>query len=75
MSAGAGAIISQGVMRQGELGRVERYLVDLPWHSGDAMLTETMWNVLGVAPTDPGAGPCMQIACHLAVTMWAAKVL
>ena len=53
--AGAGALISQGAMRHADFAQVERYLTDLPWHSGDAMLTETLWNVMGIAPTDPGA--------------------
>ena len=41
-------------MRLSSFDQVEDYLLDLPWHSGDAMLTETMWNVLGLGPTDPG---------------------
>lgn len=53
-TAGAGTIISQGAMRQSSFEQVEHYLENLPWHSGDAMLTETFWNVLGIAPTDPG---------------------
>ncbi|KAK9785869.1 hypothetical protein WJX73_002692 [Symbiochloris irregularis] len=55
---GAGAIISQGAMRLASFQEVERYLQALPWHSGDAMLTETMWHVLGLATTDPGYGYC-----------------
>ncbi|KAK9797832.1 hypothetical protein WJX73_005489 [Symbiochloris irregularis] len=56
---GAGALISQGAMRQASFEAVEDYLVNrMPVRSSDAMLTEVMWEVLRVAPTDPGYGYC-----------------
>ena len=47
-------------MRLASFDDVEQYLEELPWHSGDAMLTEAMWHVLKLAPTDPGVPLLLQ---------------
>lgn len=53
MFAGAGAIISAGLMQKGTLKAVENHIRDVEF-SGDAMFTKATWEVLGIAPTDPG---------------------
>lgn len=75
--AGAGAIISQGAMRLASFDAVEQFLEQLPWHSGDAMLTEAMWHVLKLAPTDPGAHLqlCLVIVVKLLGTMTQGKAV
>lgn len=55
LCTGAGAIISQGAMAQAPFPAVQKYLEGMDWVSGDAMLSKVMWDVLRIAPTDPGA--------------------
>lgn len=67
---GAGALISQGAMQQASFEQVEDYLINLPWHSGDAMLTETLWHVAGIAPTDPGVSVLLS---YVVLVKWPAS--
>ena len=55
-------------MKQAAFEQVEEYMLALPWHSGDAMLTETLWHVMGIAPTDPGMPLVSPLFCQMAVS-------
>lgn len=54
LDVGAGAVISRGAMERASFDDVHQYLTSIDLQSGDAMLTKAFWNVLNLAPTDPG---------------------
>ena len=52
--AGAGAIISSAAMKRASFQDVEDFALNIPPQSGDSLTHKIFWQVMDLAPTDPG---------------------
>ena len=60
---GRGAIISSAAMKRASFQDVEDFALNIPPQSGDSLTQKIFWQVMDLAPTDPGTPPFTMRFC------------